>query len=117
MDREKKILCQFCGMSLFNNSKTCPKCDSVIENQFQPATLTIDVAHNKETVEQALVKLHRIFKKNKVMKYRQIRVIVGSKIIRSEVRKELETLKREKIIFDFKTDGKNSGALLVRMEH
>ena len=116
MDREKKILCQFCGMSLFNTSETCPKCDSVIENQFQPATLTIDVAHNKETVEQALVKLHRVFKKNKVMKYRQIRVIVGSKIIRSEVIKELEILKREKTIFDFKTDGKNSGALLVRME-
>ena len=116
MDREKKILCQFCGMSLFNTSETCPKCDSVIENQFQPTTLTIDVAHNKETVEQALVKLHRVVKKNKVMKYRQIRVIVGSKIIRSEVIKELEILKREKTIFDFKTDGKNSGALLVRME-
>ena len=41
---------------------------------------------------------------------------MGSKIIRSEVIKELEILKREKTIFDFKTDGKNSGALLVRME-
>ena len=82
-------------MSLFNTSETCPKCDSVIENHFQPTTLTIDVAHNKETVEQALVKLHRVFKKNKVMKYRQIRVIVGSKTIKSEVRKELAPVKRE----------------------
>ena len=31
---------------------------------------------------------------------------MGSKIIRSEVIKELEILKREKTIFDFKTDGK-----------
>ena len=117
MNREKQVLCQFCGMLLFNTSETCPKCDSVIENQFQPSILTIDIAHNKETVTQALVKLHRVLRKNKVMKYRQIRVIVGSKIIRSEVIKELETLRRRKTIFDFKTDGKNSGALLVRMEH
>ena len=117
MEREKKVPCQFCGMLLFNTSETCPKCDSVIGNQFKPSTLTIDIAHNKETVTQALVKLHGVLKRNKVMKHRQIRVIVGSKIIRSAVIKELETLKRGKTIFDFKTDGKNSGALLVRMEH
>ena len=104
-------------MSLFNSSKTCPKCDSAIENQFQPSTLTVDVAHNKETVKQALIKLHRVLKKNEVMKHRQIRVIVGSKIIRAEVIKELETLKRQKAIFGFKTDGENSGALVIRMHH
>ena len=117
MDRDKKVLCQFCGMSLFNSSKTCPKCDSAIENQFQPSTLTVDVAHNKETVKQALIKLHRVLKKNEVMKHRQIRVIVGSKIIRTEVIKELKTLKRQKAIFGFKTDGENSGALVIRMHH
>ena len=44
-------------------------------------------------------------------------VIIGSKMIREEVMNELEALKRGKAIFDFGMDGKNSGALLIRMEN
>ena len=117
MDKRKKILCQFCGMSLLNTSKTCPKCDSDIEDQYHPTTLTVDVAHNKETVKQAIDKVHQVIEKNQIMKHRQIRIIVGSKRIREEVMYELETLKRGKAIFDFGMDGKNSGALLIRMEN
>ena len=115
MDKRKKILCQFCGMSLFNTSKTCPKCDSDIEDQYHSTTLTVDVAHNKETVKQAIEKLYQVIETNQIMKHRQIRIIVGSKMIREEVIIELEALKRGKAIFDFGLDGKNSGALLIRM--
>ena len=117
MDKRKKILCQFCGMSLFNTSKTCPKCDSDIENQYQSNTLTVDVAHNKETVKQAIDKLYQIIERNQNMKHRQIRVIVGSKLIREEVMRELEMLKRRKAIVDFRMDEGNSGALIMRMEN
>ena len=117
MDKRKKSLCQFCGMSLFNTSKTCPKCDSILEDQYHPTTLTVDVAHNKETVKQAIDKLYQLFARNQIMKHRQIRIIVGSKMIREEVINELEALKRGKTIFDFGIDGKNSGALLIRMRN
>ena len=117
MDKRKKVLCQFCGMSLFNTSKTCPKCDSDIEGQYHPTTLTVDVAHNKETVKQAIEKLYQVIEKNQIMKHRQIRIIVGSKMIKEEVMNELEALKRGKAISDFGLDGKNSGALLIRMEN
>ena len=117
MDKKKKILCQFCGMSLFSASKTCPKCDSDIESQYHSTTLTVDVAHNKETVKQAIDKVYQVIEKNQIMKHRQIRIIVGSKKIREEVMNELEALKRGKAIFDFGMDGKNSGAFLIRMEN
>ena len=117
MDKRKKILCQFCGMSLFNTSKTCPKCDSDIEDHYHSSTLTVDVAHNKETVKQAIDKLYQVIERNQIMKHRQIRIIVGSKLIKEEVMNELEALKRRKAIFDFGIDGKNSGAFLIRMEN
>ena len=117
MDKRKKILCQFCGMSLFSSSKTCPKCDSDIENQYNYTTFTLDVAHNKETVKQAIDKLYQVIEQNQIMRHRQIRVIVGSKMIREEVMRELMVLKREEAILDFRMDGKNSGALLIKMEN
>ena len=117
MDKRKKILCQFCGMSLFNTSKPCPKCDSDLEDQYRSTTLTVDVAHNKETVKRAIGKLYQVIERNQIMKHRQIRIIVGSKKIREEVVNELEALKRGKAIFDFGMDGKNSGAFLIRMEN
>ena len=117
MDKKKKILCQFCGMSLFSTRKTCPKCDSDIENQYHSTTLTVDIAHNKESVKQAIDKLYQVIERNKIMKHRRIRIIVGSKMIREEVMNELKALKRGKAIFDFGMDGKNSGALLIRMEN
>ena len=115
MDRTKKILCQFCGMSIFNTSKMCPKCDSNIKDQYHSSTLTVDVAHNKETVKQAIDKLYQVIERNQILKHRQIRIIVGSKMIRDEVMNELEALKRGKAILGFEMDGKNSGALLIRM--
>ena len=117
MDKRKKILCQFCGMSLFNTTKKCPKCDSDIEDQYHSTPLPVDVAHNKETVKQAIEKLYQVIEKNQIMKHRQIRIIVGSKMIKEEVMNELEALKRGKAIFDFGLDGKNSGAVLIRMEN
>ena len=50
MDREKKILCQFCGMLLFNTSETCPKCDSIIENAL--AIEDIPVNSTREEVKE-----------------------------------------------------------------
>jgi hypothetical protein len=38
-------------------------------------------------------------------------------MIREEVMNELKALKRGNAIFDFGMDGKNSGALLIRMEN
>ena len=103
-------------MSLFNTSKTCPKCDSNMEDQYHPTTLTVDVAHNKETVKQAIDKLYQVIERNQIMKHRQIRIIVGSKIIRKEVMNELEALKREKQYLILNGWKKNSGALLIRMK-
>ena len=117
MDNRKKVLCQFCGMSLFNTSKTCPKCDSEIEDQYNSNTLTVDVAHNKETVKQAIDKLYQVIERNQIMKHRQIRIIVGSKMIKEEVMNELEALKRAKAILDFGMDAKNSAAILIRLEN
>ena len=42
---------------------------------------------------------------------------VFPRVGKGEVMNELEALKRGKAIFDFGIDGKNSGALLIRMEN
>ena len=62
-------------------------------------------------------KLYQVIERNQIMKHHQIRIIVGSKIIRKEIMNELDALKRGKAIFDFGVDGKNSGAFLIRMRN
>jgi len=91
----------------------CPKCDADIEGQTDGSILRCDIAHNRETIPQALAKLAQALDEARFGHAQALRVIVGRGLIRDEVMRQLSWLKHSKEIVNFDHDSGNTGALLV----
>jgi hypothetical protein len=103
-------------MTIFSSIEICPKCDSELKNQHDGSVKTIDIAHNKETLEEALTKLSKAIKESQTKSHQFIRAIVGSKLIKEETLKELSALKKRGTIIEFREDSGNRGALIIKMK-
>ena len=92
----------------------CAKCDNPLWSQGDGSTLTVDIAHQRETVQQALVKftdaLNRCWQQSHAS---QLRLIVGGGLIREAVLGELFFLHSKGTILDFSEE--NRGAVLVQV--
>lgn len=93
----------------------CPKCDSELLAQDDGSTLTEDIAHQGETVAQALAKLERVLDAALAGYCRDVRLVVGGGSIRDEVIGHLRFLEAEGLIRSFREEGRNRGAVVVRV--
>ena len=109
-------ICLDCGMSISETMPYCPKCDNALNLQHDGSTITVDIAHQGERVSEALLKMQSeidLAQKGVAM---NIRLIVGSGLIRDEVLLALRDLKFRGDVRDFEAESFNAGAVLVRLK-
>jgi hypothetical protein len=94
----------------------CPKCDNQLDKQTDGSTVTVDIAHQGERVRDALQKLSQELNAAKSGVARNLRVIVGTGVIREEVMYQLQDLEFRGAIVRFDIEGANGGAILVRLK-
>jgi len=92
----------------------CIKCDSPIFSLSDGSTITVDIAHHRETVVQAVEKfeltLNRVWKQTHAQ---TLRLIVGGGLIRDAVLAELYFKKSRGTVLDFSEE--NRGSLIIRI--
>lgn len=90
----------------------CSKCDSPLFSQSDGSTVTVDIAHQQETVARALEKFELAL--NRAWQHScaaRLRLIVGGGLIRDAVLAELYFKKSQATVLDFVEE--NRGAVLV----
>ncbi|HDZ08183.1 hypothetical protein [Pseudohongiella sp.] len=115
--------CLFCGLL---DSRTpgeiadrhlepvCVKCDTPLWSQSDGSTVTVDIAHQRETVAQALGKFKEALSRSWQRSHAEhLRLIVGGGLIRDAVLGELFFLNSKGIVLAFEEE--NRGAVLVRL--
>lgn len=114
--------CLHCGMlntvhysSIYDRDmkEHCIKCDSPLFEQGDGSVLRADIAHHRETVDQALTKLENTLERCWEGAENRIRLIVGGGRIRDAVLGQLWYLRSRGIILDYHEEGGNPGAVLV----
>lgn len=121
--KSKTRECLFCGlvntqapagMAERHLEPLCAKCDNPLWSQSDGTTLTVDIAHQRETVQQALVKLNDALNRSWQQSHAaQVRLIVGGGLIRDAVLAELFFLRSKNTVLDFCEE--NRGAVLVQI--
>ena len=114
--------CLACGMmnsipvfdiTDWNESDRCLKCDAVLIRQSDGSTHTCDIAHNHETVDQALAKLHQQLN-FAINNYTQrLRLIVGGGRINEEVQGLLYFYQQQGYIVSYAVDSRNAGTINI----
>lgn len=114
--------CLHCGMiNIVNHSsiwdralvEPCNKCDSSLFEQGDGSVLHVDIAHNRETVDQALGKLEQALERCWRGFANRLRLVVGGGRIHDAVLGQLEYLRNQDIVLDYREENRNPGAVLV----
>lgn len=95
----------------------CCKCDSSLFEQSDGSTLTRDIAHQHETVMQAMLKLDQTLDEAWQGYYQSLRLIVGGGRIREEVLGQLAYYQQEGNLYAFSDEAPNRGAVLIHLRH
>jgi hypothetical protein len=115
--------CLFCG--LLDTKATgdiadrhleplCVKCDNPLWSQSDGSIVTADIAHQHETVPQALLKFRDSLNRSWQQGHAgHLRLIVGGGLIRDAVLGELYFLRSKGTILDYHEE--NRGAVLIRI--
>lgn len=96
-------------------SGRCPKCDFGIYEQNRKLTYTRDIAHSRQTVEQATHQFYVAMEIARQQEYGNLRLIVGGGLIKAEVGQLLETEKWRGNIQRFELERPNTGAYLIKL--
>lgn len=112
----KQRACLSCGMYVDASTPTCPKCDNPLDLQHDGSTISVDIAHQGERVHEALEKMQQEIDIARSGVAMNIRLIVGSGVIRDEVLLRLRDLEFRGEIKSFEGEGHNQGAVLVRLK-
>ncbi|MEX1197943.1 MAG: hypothetical protein WEB57_08800 [Pseudohongiellaceae bacterium] len=94
---------------------TCIKCDSALFRQSDGSTLTVDIAHHRETVAQALEKMDQALNAAWQGYEQDVRLVVGGGAIREAVLGELTFQDRVGRIVRFRPESPNRGAVRVTL--
>lgn len=116
MKRKNSLICKQCGSVWESPLEHCLKCNWDLRILNRSRTLEKDIAHNHQTVEEAMNLLRETIQQGKKEKYGQVRLIVGGGLIGMEAEKILSFLKHSKSIKSFARENYNSGALIVVMK-
>jgi hypothetical protein len=96
-------------------SRICLKCDSDLYSQSDASVITRDIAHQQESVKQALAKLDACLVEAWEGYARSLRLVLGGGLIRREVLGQLEYLQSLGVVLEYSEDSPNRGAVLVRI--
>lgn len=96
--------------------ENCPKCDFGIYDQNKLLTLTRDIAHNRQTVDQAITEFYATLNSARKESYGCIRLIVGGGKIKEEIGELLETEKWRGGIQRFELENPNTGVYVVKLK-
>ncbi|MFK7865258.1 MAG: hypothetical protein AB8B95_13650 [Pseudohongiellaceae bacterium] len=108
--------CLNCGMQLDASMNYCPKCDNDLESQHDGSTVTIDIAHNGERLREAIDKMAREIECSKNLSAENLRLIVGTGMIRDEVLIRLRDFEFRGDIKGFQLELPNRGSVKVRLK-
>jgi len=103
-------------MILDESQKQCPKCDSVIDQQTDGSTITVDIAHHGETVREALRKMDTELELAKSGIAKNLRIVVGTGLIREESLRTLDDLQRRGVVVRFHPEPSNRGAIIIQLK-
>lgn len=107
--------CLDCGFLALPSDRQCPKCDAILAEQTDGTVWTVDIAHHRETVKQALDKLEQEIDRQLHEYTHAIRFVVGSRLIREAASQRLQQLVSAGRIHSFDQDENNPGALLAEL--
>ena len=102
-------------MSYPIDEKQCLKCDYGRFDHNQSETFSADIAHNLQTVDEAVQQFYQALSKAKREQYRELRVVVGGNLINREIGSVLEAEIWKKQIKAYQHEPGNRGAYLVRL--
>ena len=105
--------CLKCGFPVAVSDRVCPKCDSQIALQTDGSTTTIDIAHGKQKVNEAIEQLRSTIEKHQQGTTQFLRFIVGGDRIRLAAINELRNMQSRGAIVRYGSDDRNRGALIV----
>lgn len=106
--------CLQCGMAI--TSDRCPKCDAVIADQTDGSTDWIDIAHDGQTVKEALSLLDRELRYAKAGLAKYLVLIVGNGKIRLEVLARLGDMQFRQEVIGYKNSDANPGQIMVQIK-
>lgn len=102
-------------MEFTPESANCPKCDYGVYEQNKSETYTADIAHNRQTVDQATREFYATLETAKQQNYGALRLIVGGGLIKEEIGRLLETEKWRGTVQRFELQHPNTGAYFVKL--
>ncbi len=105
--------CLNCGFPVAASDRVCPKCDSQIALQTDGSTTTIDIAHGRQRVNEAIEQLRSTIEKHQQGTTQFLRIVVGSDRIRLAAMNELRGMQLRGAIVQYGYDDRNRGALIV----
>ena len=105
--------CLNCGFAVAAADRFCPKCDSQIAGQTDGSTATIDIAHGKQRIHEAIEQLRAAIATHERMSTQFLRVIVGGDRIHRAAVGELQQMQSRGLILQFGHEDRNRGALIV----
>lgn len=108
--------CLNCGMQVTGEFRTCPKCDNSLDLQHDGSTLTVDIAHGGERVSEAVEKMQSEIDAARNGVALNLRLVVGSGLIRDQVLLRLRDLEFRGDIKGFESEPNNTGSVLVRLK-
>jgi len=106
--------CLQCGMTI--SAPRCPKCDGLIAQQTDGSTVQFDIAHQGETVREALANLERWLDEARRELPRFVRVIVGTGRIRGEALAWLQDAEFRGDVIRVETAENNRGQIIVQIK-
>lgn len=115
--------CQNCGMvhtqppgDILDRrpEPSCTKCDSPLWSLSDGSTLTVDIAHQRETVAEAQFKFRGVLDEAwRESRAAWLRLIVGGGVIRDAVLAELFYLRQQGVVLGFEDE--NRGVIRVQI--
>ena len=103
-------------MQLGTEDIHCPKCDEHRYAKNRTKTLVVDIAHNRQRLEQAEFQLDKAIDQAIAENFGALKVIVGGGIIRQEIPKSLDAALWQKRIGDYQPEDKNAGAYIIQLK-
>ncbi len=91
----------------------CAKCDDVLMEQGDGSTVTADIAHNRETVSQALDSMDQVLDRAWRGYVSRVRLIVGGGVIREAVLGELAYRRQQGAVLGVVDE--NRGAVMITL--
>jgi len=77
--------CHSCGMYIDESLSECPKCDAGVYAHNHAETITVDIAHNRQSVAQASTQFYDALESATLQQFGKLRIIVGSGLIKNDI--------------------------------